>query len=402
MISQDLSEEPVSGVLHQSAISDMDACPSHSCGLSYCSHWDGVDHGFIRPHNLPHCFQPVGAPVDRSTNPVSMSHKEDGFACFGHVPGHGLSLRLGPELEPNNSRPYNCNEAHILENIARSKIVYGGLNSCSCGKHLRDNRMICDGDIANSSYTFGYSAKFHDIIINVLQKSSYLKEAQELLNEVVCVSNSVREPSSYKNVRRNNPINGKMWTVHSSKESQEMRRMARLVALQKELENRHNHYFHQMDELVSSFEAVGGVGSAAAYTTLTSQAMSKHFSNLGEAIITHIESLRDAFSKDVPRNTEPQGESLQDLGMIRVRQIWRPLRGLPEESVMVLRAWLFEHFLHPYPNDNEKLLLASKTGLTRNQISNWFINARVRLWKPMIEEMYREEFEEGEEDSNPS
>jgi Homeobox KN domain len=25
------------------------------------------------------------------------------------------------------------------------------------------------------------------------------------------------------------------------------------------------------------------------------------------------------------------------------------------------------------------------------QISNWFINARVRLWKPMIEEMYKEE-----------
>lgn len=24
------------------------------------------------------------------------------------------------------------------------------------------------------------------------------------------------------------------------------------------------------------------------------------------------------------------------------------------------------------------------------QVSNWFINARVRLWKPMIEEMYLE------------
>lgn len=28
------------------------------------------------------------------------------------------------------------------------------------------------------------------------------------------------------------------------------------------------------------------------------------------------------------------------------------------------------------------------------QISNWFINARVRLWKPMIEEMYNDEFSE--------
>ena len=29
------------------------------------------------------------------------------------------------------------------------------------------------------------------------------------------------------------------------------------------------------------------------------------------------------------------------------------------------------------------------------QISNWFINVRVRLWKPMIEEMYKDEFSEG-------
>ena len=32
------------------------------------------------------------------------------------------------------------------------------------------------------------------------------------------------------------------------------------------------------------------------------------------------------------------------------------------------------------------------------QVANWFINARVRLWKPMIEEMHKEEF--GEMDSN--
>ncbi|KQJ92158.1 hypothetical protein BRADI_4g41965v3 [Brachypodium distachyon] len=34
---------------------------------------------------------------------------------------------------------------------------------------------------------------------------------------------------------------------------------------------------------------------------------------------------------------------------------------------------------------------AKQTGLTRNQVSNWFIKARVRLWKPMVEEMYLEE-----------
>ncbi|XP_021897143.1 BEL1-like homeodomain protein 6 [Carica papaya] len=36
------------------------------------------------------------------------------------------------------------------------------------------------------------------------------------------------------------------------------------------------------------------------------------------------------------------------------------------------------------------------------QVSNWFINARVRLWKPMVEEMYKEEFADAEMDSNSS
>lgn len=31
------------------------------------------------------------------------------------------------------------------------------------------------------------------------------------------------------------------------------------------------------------------------------------------------------------------------------------------------------------------------------QVSNWFINARVRLWKPMVEEMYMEELKEQEQ-----
>ncbi|CAN6207470.1 unnamed protein product [Urochloa humidicola] len=72
------------------------------------------------------------------------------------------------------------------------------------------------------------------------------------------------------------------------------------------------------------------------------------------------------------------------------QQSWRPQRGLPEKSVAVLKAWMFENFLRPYPKDNEKEMLAVRSGLSRSQVSNWFINARVRLWKPMIEEMYED------------
>lgn len=33
---------------------------------------------------------------------------------------------------------------------------------------------------------------------------------------------------------------------------------------------------------------------------------------------------------------------------------------------------------------------------------NWFINARVRLWKPMVEEMYKEEFTDALIENGPS
>mmetsp|Transcript_12083 Transcript_12083/g.41874 ORF Transcript_12083/g.41874 Transcript_12083/m.41874 type:complete len:298 (+) Transcript_12083:134-1027(+) len=50
----------------------------------------------------------------------------------------------------------------------------------------------------------------------------------------------------------------------------------------------------------------------------------------------------------------------------------------------LLKDWLLENFEHPYPTENEKERLGKLTGLTRTQISNWFINQRVRLWRPMI------------------
>lgn len=54
---------------------------------------------------------------------------------------------------------------------------------------------------------------------------------------------------------------------------------------------------------------------------------------------------------------------------------------------LVLREWLFQHFDRPYPSDHDKKLLAAVTGMTRTQVSNWFINARVRIWQPMVMEL---------------
>ncbi|KAI8378933.1 homeobox KN domain-containing protein, partial [Blakeslea trispora] len=58
----------------------------------------------------------------------------------------------------------------------------------------------------------------------------------------------------------------------------------------------------------------------------------------------------------------------------------RKRRGnLPKTVTAVLKQWLVEHCRNPYPIEAEKTSLKDKTGLTLNQISNWFINARRRL-----------------------
>ncbi|KAH9608608.1 hypothetical protein KSS87_004330 [Heliosperma pusillum] len=169
-----------------------------------------------------------------------------------------------------------------------------------------------------------------------------------------------------------------------------------------------------MQILVSSFDMVTGGGGAKPYSTLALKTISRHFRSLRDAITDHIQATRKSLGEvdngmggAIPRlryvdQKLRQQRALQHFGMMR--HAWRPQRGLPETAVTILRAWLFEHFLHPYPKDSEKIMLARQTGLTRSQVANWFINARVRLWKPMVEDMYKEEFGDTEiscsEDNN--
>ncbi|GER30801.1 BEL1-like homeodomain 2 [Striga asiatica] len=255
--------------------------------------------------------------------------------------------------------------------------------------------------------------------LSLLRNSKYAKAARELLEEF-CTTVGRREHN-----KNRNPTN----SSSSSKEVnlpadrlEHQRRKLKLLSMLDEVERRYKHYCEQMQMVVNSFDMVMGLGSAGPYTSLAQKAMSRHFRCLKDSIASQLkqscEALgeKDASSSGVTKGETPrlrmleqslrQQRAFQQMGMME-QEAWRPQRGLPERSVNILRAWLFEHFLHPYPSDADKHLLARQTGLSRNQVSNWFINARVRLWKPMVEEMYQQEAkeeetanEEEEEDEN--
>ncbi|XP_018476369.1 BEL1-like homeodomain protein 1 [Raphanus sativus] len=267
-----------------------------------------------------------------------------------------------------------------------------------------------------------------------LVSSKYLKAAQELLDEVVKAdSNDIKSQlfSSKKGTSVTDTkavgessagagegsgdggeASGKRTVELGTAERQEIQmKKAKLSSMLHEVEQRYRQYHQQMQMVISSFEQAAGIGSAKSYTSLALKTISRQFRCLKEAIAGQIKAANKSLGEEdsvsgvgrfegsrlkfVDHHLRQQ-RALQQLGMIQhpSNNAWRPQRGLPERAVSVLRAWLFEHFLHPYPKDSDKHMLAKQTGLTRSQVSNWFINARVRLWKPMVEEMYAEEMKE--------
>jgi hypothetical protein len=86
--------------------------------------------------------------------------------------------------------------------------------------------------------------------------------------------------------------------------------------------------------------------------------------------------------------------------------------NLPKPVTDILRAWFHEHLDHPYPSEDDKQMLIARTGLTisqvcsrttvregspglsREQTSNWFINAR-RRQLPALRNQHRTQDHDG-------
>lgn len=253
---------------------------------------------------------------------------------------------------------------------------------------------------------------------SILKGSRFLKPAQQMLEElcdVGCGINYVEKitgdsalldppPSLDCSSRNEVPDDDpRSYGEHGRKKS-------KLLSMLDEVYRRYKQYYQQMQAVVASFESVAGLSNAAPFANLALRAMSKHFRYLKNAITDQLQFTIKSYGQinygkdEIPRagNSDRSlygQKPIQNIGFTEHQPVWRPQRGLPERAVTVLRAWLFEHFLHPYPTDTDKLMLAKQTGLSRNQVSNWFINARVRLWKPMVEEIHTLETRQGQKPS---
>ncbi|KAK8482333.1 hypothetical protein V6N13_112337 [Hibiscus sabdariffa] len=289
----------------------------------------------------------------------------------------------------------------------------------------------------------GENQQFHvglgsSLMVNALRNSKYAKAAQELLEEFCSVGRGQFKKNKFGRNNTNpnsnpgsNAGGGGGGTgggsssstkdplpISAADRNEHQRRKVKLLSMLDEVDRRYNHYCEQMQTVVNSFDLVMGFGAAVPYTALAKKAMSRHFKCLKDAILAQLQQSCEVLGeKDAAGNSGitkgetprlkmleqslRQQRAFQQMGMME-QEAWRPQRGLPERSVNILRAWLFEHFLHPYPSDADKLLLSRQTGLSKNQVSNWFINARVRLWKPMVEDMYQQEIKEEDEDNNES
>ncbi|KAK9022269.1 hypothetical protein V6N11_002549 [Hibiscus sabdariffa] len=357
-----------------------------------------------------------------SSNPPSKNYGADAVLFAEDEYGYdGFHSRPGEFKELQDSKTLNLGNFCSMQKPSLS----GKAN----GKSLHDAGETSTNYVHRQMIPLGPFTGY----ATILKNSRFLKAAQELLDEFCHLTNSKPFQVCDTSEGVSDDVNALGWdgapnavdmedgtskgnnsgasssTFHSSKEScrpEHQQKKAKLVYMQGEVCRRYKLYHQHMQMVVSSFESVAGLGAATPYFSLALKTVAKNFQCLRNAILGQIRNLPRALGEEFLSPTTGTSSSKGDINISMLKFVgqksggvnmgfiepqqhgWRPQRGLPERSVAILRAWLFEHFLHPYPTDTDKHMLAIQTGLSRNQVSNWFINARVRVWKPMVEEIH--------------
>ncbi|XP_010526064.1 PREDICTED: homeobox protein ATH1 [Tarenaya hassleriana] len=360
---------------------------------------------------------------------------KSGFQAYTCADGVGPSSQISPvgeNLAAHFPFPVSETRNELSLSLATSnRSIIGGTNvsdqsseislcpaataAAATAKRLSSEQASCSSSSKDLSLSFP-----SNVTTGLIVGSRYLQAVQEILAQFASFSLESSETSSGYSVRGTesgpNPtfLSG-LWNLTAefldgdynnseSVSSPALQRRAleakkaQLLNLLQVVDDRYSHCMDEFHTVVSAFYAATELDPQL-HTRFALQTVSFLYKNLRERISNQILAMGSVLENSGSRGKEKAREDAfrePDSAAALLRfdrknhQLWRPQRGLPEKSVSVLRAWMFQNFLHPYPKDSEKYLLAIKSGLTRSQVSNWFINARVRLWKPMIEEMYAE------------
>ncbi|KAJ0670649.1 putative transcription factor Homeodomain-TALE-BEL family [Helianthus annuus] len=375
----------------------------------------------------------VGSHVDQSKNVLEMNQS---IPCW--MNGSDQLGFVGNRNNNNNNDHGTIENSHItqglslsLSSVPQAKTEYPNLHSGL--KPLKvENVTISDPKqlVGVSCFrSMGPLGPFTGYA-TILKNSKYLEPAQELLSdscdvggahELVQTCDTTHKILEEEMSRVSGESGASSSTIYGASEHVTCRssalsesylpefhhKKAKLIYMQDEVCRRYKQYHQQMQMVISSFETVAGLATATPYVSLALKSVSRHFHFVKNAISEQLTQMKKTFDdlcspsktfdannatdslRSMEHSLQRHGKSSSGTGFLGNQQpVWRPQRGLPERAVSVLKAWLFDHFLHPYPSDADKHMLATQTGLTRNQVSNWFINARVRIWKPMVEEIH--------------
>lgn len=310
-----------------------------------------------------------------------------------------LSLSLATSPTSGQCSEISCSDlTHSMNGTTRS-----GLEQPSCSSMELSMSLGSDKHVRFSPAILGsrYLAVIQEILVQIATYSF------ENLDEINYSASGVRgrgnKSTSYSTTKRRIGMNHdtssmseEAYADSSLQRHTSESKKSQLLMLLQLVDNQYSQCLDEIHTVVSAFHAATELDPQI-HAHFAVKTVSLLYKDLRERISNHILAMGSNFNsswseedKELSVETSfiQKQWALQQLK--KKDQLWRPQRGLPERSVSVLRDWMFQNFLHPYPKDAEKHLLAIKSGLTRSQVSNWFINARVRLWKPLIEEMYAE------------
>ncbi|KAF2295105.1 hypothetical protein GH714_031528 [Hevea brasiliensis] len=309
------------------------------------------------------------------------------------VEGQGLSLSLSSSLQ--HLEAAKAEELRMGEGGLLYYNQGGGSSSGAApyyknlgGQHQALHLQAGIGQNHQVHVGFGSSLG----VVNVLRNSKYVKAAQELLEEFCSVGRGQFKKNKFTrqntNPSSNNPggSSGGGGSSSATKDLSPLSAADRIEHQRRKVDRRYNHYCEQMQMVVNSFDLVMGFGAAVPYTALAQKAMSRHFRCLKDAIAAQLKHSCEllgekdgAGTSGITKGETPrlklleqslrQQRAFHQMGMME-QDAWRPQRGLPERSVNILRAWLFEHFLHPSENANENdpsILAINRQCFSENQ-----------------------------------